>query len=113
MHDHRLEIDERCFLPNVIMKDIKHYVMDNPEIRPSEIIRRIESRHNKKLKHLDILNALKAIKGDVKLDKEVLINDLEAAKTRYHDSFIDVNYGTPIIVFIQTKDMLDTYALYS
>ena len=52
------------------------------------------------MKHLDILNALRIIKGDVKLDKEVLINDLELVKTKNPDAWIDVNYGTPVIVFI-------------
>ena len=83
------------------MRDIKHYVMDNPDVKPSEIIRKIEQRHNKKLKHLDILNALRIIKGDVKLDKELLITDLEQVKTKYSDAWIDVNYGTPVIVFMQ------------
>lgn len=38
VHDHRLEIDERCFLNNQIMRDIKHFIMANTDVKPSEII---------------------------------------------------------------------------
>jgi hypothetical protein len=61
---------------------------------------------------LDILNALRIIKGDVKLDKEVMINDLENVKSKFPEAWIDVNYGTPVIVFIQTQDMQETYKIY-
>jgi hypothetical protein len=100
VHDHRIELDERCFLPNQLMRDIKHYVMDKPDVQCSEIIRKINLKHNKKLRHLEVLNALKVIKGDVKLDLKVLTCDLDLIKSKHLDAHILLNDGTPIVVFI-------------
>lgn len=100
VHDHRIELDERCFLPNQIMRDIKHFVMDMSDIRCSEVIRKVNLKHNKKLRHLEVLNALKVIKGDVKLDIKVLRSDLDLIKGRYQDAHITLNEGTPVVVFI-------------
>lgn len=68
VHDHRLELDERCLLPSDILHDIKLLVMDNIHIGVSEVLQKIYQKHGKKLRHLDILNAFKLIKGDVELD---------------------------------------------
>ena len=72
VHDHRLELDERCLLPNHLLRDIKNYVMNNIDITVSDIISKIYQKHSKRLRHLDVLNALRLIKGDVKLDIEAL-----------------------------------------
>jgi hypothetical protein len=83
VHDHRLELDERCFLHHDIMRDIKHYVMDNESIKVSEIIKKIEANYKKTLRHLDILNALKIIRGDVKVDINLIQTDLEHLADKY------------------------------
>lgn len=77
MHDHKLEIDDRCFLQNEIILFIKHMVMQDPEVRPSLIMRRLYEQTGKKIRHLDTLNALKNIRGDVRLDMKVLNQDLD------------------------------------
>jgi len=41
VHDHKLEIDERCFLQPEIMLFIKNMVMNDPEVRPSLIMRHL------------------------------------------------------------------------
>lgn len=38
VHDHRLELDERCLLPYPLLHDIKLLVMDNINIAVSEVI---------------------------------------------------------------------------
>ncbi len=38
VHDHRLELDERCLLPGPLLHDIKLLVMDNFEVQTSEVI---------------------------------------------------------------------------
>jgi len=40
----------------------------------------VEKAFEKKLRHLDVLNALKLIKGEVKLDVEQLKEDFKAFK---------------------------------
>jgi hypothetical protein len=52
-------------------------VMTDPEIRPSLIMRRLFEQTGKKIRHLDTLNALKNIRGDVRLDMKVLQQDME------------------------------------
>jgi hypothetical protein len=112
VHDHRLELDERCLLPPHVLHDIKLLVMDNIDIPVSEVIQKIYHSHAKRLRHLDVLNALKLIKGDVKLDITVLMHDLDEVKERHPDTQITLNTGTPVVVFIQTRDMLETYRIY-
>eukprot|EP00347_Sterkiella_histriomuscorum_P015287 403357600 len=112
VHDHRLELDERCLIESCILRDIKQLVMDNIEIQVSEVIQKIYQIHNKTLRHLDVLNALKLIKGDVKLDIKQLTSDLEQVKNKHPDTQIAVNTGTPVVVFFQSQDMLETYRLY-
>jgi hypothetical protein len=58
--------------------------------------------HGKRLRHLDVLNALKLIKGDVRLDLQTLMFDLDQVKddARLPDARIAVNTGTPVVVFI-------------
>ncbi|CDW88447.1 protein far1-related sequence 5-like [Stylonychia lemnae] len=112
VHDHRLELDERCFLENYILRDIKHYVMDNIDIQVSEVIQKIYQQYQRRLRHLDVLNALKLIKGDVKLDIKQLANDIEAVQQKYPDTYIKLKTGTPVVVFFQSQDMLETYRLY-
>lgn len=77
VHDHRLELDERCLLPANLLHDIKLAVMDNINIPVSEVAQKIYMKHGKRLRHLDILNALKLIKGDVELDVAILMRDLD------------------------------------
>ena len=112
VHDHRLEIDERCLLPSNLLHDIKLLVMDNIDIPVSEVIQKIYHKHGKRLRHIDVLNALKLIKGDVKLDVALLMADLDQVKDKYPETQITLNTGTPVVVFFQTKDMLETYRLY-
>ncbi len=62
-----------------------------------------------------MLNALKLIKGDVRLDLPNLMLDLDQVKEKFPDPMdtqITLNTGTPIVVFIQTRDMLETYRVY-
>jgi hypothetical protein len=62
-----------------------------------------------------VLNALKLIKGDVRLDLPNLMLDLDQVKEKFPDPMdtqITLNTGTPIVVFIQTRDMLETYRVY-
>ena len=59
VHDHKLEIDERCFLQPEIVLFIKNMVMNDPEVRPSLIMRHLYEQTGKKIRHLDTLNALK------------------------------------------------------
>jgi hypothetical protein len=49
-----------------------------------------------------VLNALKLIKGDVRLDLQTLMFDLDQVKddARLPDARIAVNTGTPVVVFI-------------
>jgi hypothetical protein len=50
-----------------------------------------------------VLNALKLIKGDVRLDLPNLMLDLDQVKERFPDPMdtqITLNTGTPIVVFI-------------
>lgn len=112
VHDHRLELDERCLLPTAILADIKLLVMDNIRIPVSEVIQKVYHKHNKRLRHLDVLNALRLIKGDVDLDISLLLRDLDQVKQRYPDTQLTMNTGTPVVVYFQTKEMLDTYRLY-
>ena len=123
VHDHRLELDERCMLSNDVMDNIKHWWMDDPNIRCSEIIKRVrDSTHTINdmgqsvylhLKHLDILNALKIIRGCGHLNMDDLMTDLQNVQSKYPDAQVQVNTGTPTIIYIQTKDMLDLYRLYT
>ena len=80
VHDHKLEIDDRCFLQPELMMFIKEMVMQDPEVRPSLIMRRLFEQTGKKIRHLDTLNALKSIRGDVRLDMKVLMTDIELLK---------------------------------
>lgn len=80
VHDHKLEIDDRCFLQPELMIFIKEMVMEDPEVRPSLIMRKLFEQTGKKIRHLDTLNALKQIRGDVRLDMKVLMNDIDLLK---------------------------------
>ena len=55
-------------------------VMQDPEVRPSLIMRRLYEQTGKKIRHLDTLNALKNIRGDVSLDMKILNQDLDILK---------------------------------
>ena len=55
-------------------------VMPDPEVRPSLIMRRLYEQTGKKIRHLDTLNALKNIRGDVRLDMKILNQDLDILK---------------------------------
>jgi hypothetical protein len=55
-------------------------VMQDPEVRPSLIMRRLYEQTGKKIRHLDTLNALKNIRGDVRLDMKILNQDLDILK---------------------------------
>ena len=54
--------------------------MQDPEVRPSLIMRRLYEQTGKKIRHLDTLNALKNIRGDVRLDMKILNQDLDILK---------------------------------
>ena len=43
-------------------------VMLDPESRPTTIIKKVFEHTGKKIRHLDCLNCLKFIRGDVRLD---------------------------------------------
>jgi hypothetical protein len=47
--------------------------MDNIDIAVSEVIQKIYHKHAKRLRHLDVLNAFRLIKGDVRLDLPILM----------------------------------------
>jgi len=55
-------------------------VMDDPEVRPSLIMRKLYEQTGKKIRHLDTLNALRMIRGDIRLDMKVLMSDIEILK---------------------------------
>lgn len=112
VHDHRLELDERCLLPPHILQDIKLLVMDNIEIAVSEVIQKVYHKHGKRLRHLDVLNAFRLIKGDVRLDLPILMQDLDMVKEKFAETQITLNTGTPVVVFVQTLEMLETYRIY-
>ena len=87
MHDHKLELDDKCNLPTETMRDIRNWWMEDPQIKCTEIIKKVrENSHqvNEKgqsiflhLKHLDVLNALKLIRGTGMLNIEELMSDLQ------------------------------------
>ena len=90
VHDHKLEIDERCFLQPELIMFIKEMVMEDPEVRPSLSMRKLFEQTGKKIRHLDTLNALKMIRGDVRLDMKVLMNDIDALKKHEPEIFFAV-----------------------
>lgn len=105
VHDHKLEIDDRCFLQPEILQFIKQMVMQDPEIRPSLIMRRLFEQTGKKIRHLDTLNALKNIRGDVRLDMKVLQQDIEQLQQNEPGIYLVVQKSSPLIIFLQTPDM--------
>lgn len=112
VHDHKLEIDDRCFLQPELLIFIKEMVMNDPEVRPSLIMRRLFEQTGKKIRHLDTLNALKQIRGDVRLDMKVLMTDIELLKRQEPDIFISIQRSSPLILFMQTTDMLSCIKCY-
>jgi hypothetical protein len=50
------------------------------------VIHKIYHKHGKRLRHLDVLNALKLVKGDVDLDIKTLFKDLDGIKEKYLDT---------------------------
>jgi hypothetical protein len=110
VHDHKLELDDKCNLPTETMSDIKKWWMEDPNVKCSTIIKRVkESSHqvNEKgqsiflhLKHLDVLNALRLIRGTGMLNVDELMNDLQNVQTKNPDACVQVNTGTPTVVFI-------------
>lgn len=57
--------------------------MDNIDIAVSEVIQKIYHKHAKRLRHLDVLNAFRLIKGDVRLDLPMLMADLDQVKEKF------------------------------
>ena len=112
VHDHKLEIDDRCFLQPELMQFIKEMVMDDPEVRPSLIMRRLFEQTGKKIRHLDTLNALKQIRGDVRLDMKVLMTDIELLKKQEPDCYVAIQRSSPLILFMQTPSMLSCLKCY-
>lgn len=104
------------------MRDIKHWWMDDSNIKVSQIIKRVrDASHqvNEKgqsiymhLKHLDVLNALKIIRGAGLLNMEELMQDIQNVSMKYPDSKVEINTGTPLVVFVQTNEMLSLHRLY-
>jgi len=85
VHDHKLELDDRCVLSNDAMRDIKHWWMDSPTIKCTDIIRKVRESSQQvingqtvylHLKPLDVLNALKIIRGSGKFKIDELMGDL-------------------------------------
>lgn len=124
VHDHKLELDDRCGLSQEAMRDIRHWWMDDPTISCSEIIKRVrEASHQVNadgislylhLKHLDVLNALVIIRGAAgKLNLEELMLDLQQVQYKFADATVQVNTGTPTMVFVQTSDMLALHKIYN
>lgn len=74
-------------------------------MRPSLIMRRLYEQTGKKIRHLDTLNALKNIRGDVRLDMRILNQDLELLKQAEPGVFCAVQRSSPLIIFMQTLDM--------
>jgi len=38
VHDHVLNLDQRCFLSSELLTYLKHLIMHYPDVRPSEVI---------------------------------------------------------------------------
>ena len=122
VHDHRVELETKCCLAAETMRDIKHWWMDNPNIRVSEIIRRVkENSHqiNEKgvsvylhLKHLDVLNALAIIRGSGQINMEELMQDLQQVQTRHPDAKVEITTATPMSIFFQSYEMQQLHRLY-
>ena len=112
VHDHKLEIDDRCFLQPELMIFIKEMVMEDPEVRPSLIMRKLYEQTGKKIRHLDTLNALKQIRGDVRLDMKVLMTDIEFLKKHEADVYLAIQRSSPLILFMQPPSMISCLKCY-
>ena len=75
-------------------------------------MRRLFEQTGKKIRHLDTLNALKSIRGDVRLDMKVLMTDIEMIKRQESDIFLAIQRSSPLILFMQTPDMLSGLKCY-
>jgi hypothetical protein len=76
-------------------------------------MRHLYEQTGKKIRHLDTLNALKQIRGDIRLDMKQLLLDIDNFKKVEPDTVIGLQRSCPLIVFLQTKEMLECYRIYS
>lgn len=58
------------------------------------------------LKHIDVLNALRIIRGSNELNMDELMADLSNVQSKYPDACVQVKTGTPTVIFVQTHEML-------
>ena len=79
---------------------IRNMVMEDPEVRPSLIMRRLYEQTGKKIRHLDTLNALKMIRGDVRLDMKVLMTDIDILKQHEPEIYLGIQRASPLILFL-------------
>ena len=122
IHDHKLDLEDECKLPAKTMDDIKKWYMQNPQIKVSQLIKNVkESSHQVNdngvsvflhLRHLEVLNALLEIRGTGMVNHDELMQDLQNVQTKFPDAQVQVASGTPMIIFVQTDEMLTLHRLY-
>ena len=109
VHDHTLELDERVNSSDEIIHYVKLMLMHENNIKISDVNRRILDKFDQDLDHLEILNIIKLIKGDKDIDEMQLVKDLQQIKDFDDRVFVVINNGTPSVVFVQQKEMMDKY----
>ena len=86
--------------------------MNEPKCKVSDICRRVSEESNEDLQHLDVLNAIKLIKGDKEIDKKSLLKDLRQIMDLNESTYVVMNNSIPCVIFIQTKEMKEKYSKY-
>jgi len=76
VHDHVLNLDTRCFLRNDVLTFVRHLLMTDKTISINDVLSNTNSEFNLRLKHLDILNAYRHVKGESEVDVSSLTADL-------------------------------------
>lgn len=75
-------------------------------------MRRLYEQTGKKIRHLDTLNALKNIRGDVRLDMKVLNQDLDLLRANESGVHLAIQRSSPLIILLQTPDMNECQRCY-
>ena len=109
VHDHNLELDERVNSGDDIVSYIKTILMNERNIKISDVNRRVQDKFGQDLDHLEILNIIKLIKGDKVIEEKELISDLQKIKDYDERVFLVINNGIPSVVFVQQKEMMDKF----
>ena len=86
--------------------------MKDPEVRPSQIMRKLYEQTGKKIRHLDCLNALKNIRGDVRLDMKVLNQDIDILRTSEPGVYFQIQRSSPLIMLMMSLDMIECARCY-